>query len=296
MDNLGSCLLNGIMSPYAIKPKRLIERLHFASGNNPVETLCCAGFELKAWRCLPLANHLIDWLPDYALTEDELYLHHGNAYEKLRQAAVRVYKTEQFARRGEAGEIALHAICRDHFDTVPISPRVFYLSSSNDVVKGFDMVHARLSGKQVEIWLGESKLYVSRGKAIADAIASTRQHIERGFLTREKLLIGPQIPKSTPRYDEIRSLFESQSSIDKLLASSVFAIGILAESPAVAAAEAGSASYEADALAELEDALGRLRQSDLCGTLRINLIYLPIREKSKFVAAFDERLKGLSHE
>jgi uncharacterized protein DUF1837 len=39
---------------------------------------------------------------------------------------VLVSPLEKYKNRGEAGEIALHAICRDYFDTMPISPRVFY--------------------------------------------------------------------------------------------------------------------------------------------------------------------------
>lgn len=39
----------------------------------------------------------------------------------------------------------LHAVCRDFFGTIPIAPRVFYLTSSNDVVKSFDMAHCAVS-------------------------------------------------------------------------------------------------------------------------------------------------------
>src|SRR3712207_7792467 len=51
---------------------RSLERLHFNDKGNPVEGICCAGFELKAWRCGPFAEHLMEWLPEYALPEDEL--------------------------------------------------------------------------------------------------------------------------------------------------------------------------------------------------------------------------------
>ena len=67
----------------------------------------------------------IEWLPEYALPEDGLAVTHANIYVKLREAAVRVYTSEKYTKRGEAGEITLHAICRDYFDTLPISPRVF---------------------------------------------------------------------------------------------------------------------------------------------------------------------------
>jgi Cap4 SAVED domain len=113
------------LSNYAYKPKRFLDRLYFDETGNPVQTICCAGFELNAWRCVPFAEHLIEWLPEYALPEDELAVNHANMYVKLKQAAIRVYTSDKYKNRGEAGEITLHGICRDYFDTLPISPRVF---------------------------------------------------------------------------------------------------------------------------------------------------------------------------
>ncbi len=147
------------MSVYDTKPERFLQRLHSKDGN-PAPRLYCAGFEFDTWRCQQFAFHLAEWLPDYALPEDELRMDHGNVLLKLNQAAIRVYTSAKYASRGEAGEIALHAICRDFFDTIPISPRVFYKSASNDVVKAFDLVHVRFpKDGSIQIWLGESKLY-----------------------------------------------------------------------------------------------------------------------------------------
>ena len=144
------------MTIYHTKPNRVLKDLHAHAESNPGEGIYCAGFEFDHWRCIPFANHLIEWLPEYALPEEELSVTHGNMYVKLQQAAVRVYTSEKYERRGEVGEIALHAVCRDFFGTIPISSRVFYKSASNDVVKAFDLVHARFPNNDVmEIWLGE---------------------------------------------------------------------------------------------------------------------------------------------
>ncbi len=98
------------MTAYSHKPKRFLERLHFDESGNPVDSICCAGFELQAWRCVPFAEHLIEWVPEYALPEDELDVTHANIYVKLKKAAIRVYTSEKYKKRGEAGEITLHAI------------------------------------------------------------------------------------------------------------------------------------------------------------------------------------------
>jgi hypothetical protein len=257
-------------------------------------SIYCAGFELGKWRCSQLAFHLAEWLPDYALIEEELRVNHANMMLKLNQAAVRVYTSEKYKKRGEAGEIALHAVCRDFFQTLPISPRVFYKSASNDVVKAFDMVHARLpEGQAVELWLGESKLWEKGESAIADAIKSVRTHIDAGFLSNEKLILGPQIPKDTPRYDEVVKLFHKSTSLDAFIQSSVFVVGILCDSDSAIAAAKNDATYLAAAEAEMEKLAESLNKSGLPAQLRMVLIYIPLATKESLVAAFDQRLKGL---
>jgi len=249
---------------------------------------------MKSWRCVPFAEHLIEWLPEYALPEDELAVNHGNMYVKLRQAAIRVYTSEKYKKRGEAGEIALHAICRDYFRTLPISNRVFYKSASNDVVKAFDMVHARFPDKGgVELWLGESKLYMDTKDAIAEALKSVTEHLEQGFLKEQKLILGPQIPKTTPRYDELMQLFEPQTSLDKFISSGVFVIGILSTSAACGAASQITPAYKAALEKEFAEISKRLEKSGLTKNIRVVLVYIRLADKDGFVTAFDTKLKGL---
>ena len=282
------------MAIYDTKPTRFLENIHTSASGATASRIYCAGFEYKKWRCEPFSDHLVEWLPDYALLEDELKITHGNAFVKLRQAAVRVYTSPKYKKRGEAGEIGLHAICREFFDTIPISPRVFYKSASNDPIKSFDLVHARFpESAPFELWLGESKLYAKRGQAIAAAITSIKDHIKQGFLTKEKLLLGPQIPKSTPHYDEIMEVFKAQSSIDKFLAASVFVIGIMANSKGAADPKEKSDTYVAAAKAELDEMLEALAGAKFATPLRIVLVYVPLATKESLAITFDKRLKGL---
>lgn len=282
------------MSVYSLKPARFLDD-HGAGASATVQSqLFCAGFDGGAWRCEGFAFHLAEWLPDYALREDELSVHHGNSLLKHNQAAVRVYTSDKYENRGEVGEIALHAICRDFYDTIPISPRVFYKSASNDVIKAFDMVHARFpTAGGFEIWLGESKIYKKAAPAIADAIKSVTAHIEAGFLKNEKILLGPQIPKSTPNYDQISKLFSKNSKIDDFLSAAVFAIGILCDSKTAVSATKADLAYVTGAKAELDALAAAIDKSGLADKIRIAVFYIPLPDKTAIVKAFDTRLKGL---
>ena len=282
------------MEVYENIPESFLEEVASDSALGFPVSSYCAGFELKAWRCNELADHFIEWLADYALKEDELAISHGNMYVRLREAAARVYKSENYKKRGEIGEIALHAICREFFDTIPITPRVFYLTSSNEVVKSFDSVHVRYPDSFPEIWLGEAKFYEDRNAGLRDAIASVRKHIDQGFLKNEKLILGPQISKNVPHYEKIRSLFSSNTSLDKLFQSAVLPICISSNSDVTGSAKEIDSHYRESIRVELESLSETLADSGLGSSIRLALFYVPLGCKKSLAKAFDVRLKGLN--
>src|SRR5690606_14090404 len=91
----------------------------------PGLTALCAGFELGEWRAPQLARHLIEWLPEFALTHRELQsLGPHNLATLLARAAQLIFDTKTANpayrdRRGEIGELLLHIAIRQVFDTVP---------------------------------------------------------------------------------------------------------------------------------------------------------------------------------
>lgn len=282
------------MKAYSNLPERLLACLYDSRDATGGAALYCAGFELQKWRCDAFANHIMEWIADYALVEEELTVSHANMYVRLQQAAIRIYTSDNYKKRGEIGEIALHAICRDFFGTVPFAPRVHYLTASNDVVKSFDMVHVRyLATGAFELWLGEAKFYKDPNEAIASAIESVKAHIEAGFLKGEKLLLGPQISKSIPRYEEIRALFSQNASIDRLFDTAVFPVCIASDSEAVANHKSHDDQYVVAVRQELEGLSAKLRASGLLEKIRVMLIYIPLGSKEALAAAFDKRLRGL---
>lgn len=279
-------------SPYEDIPNCVLKRISEVS---PKAEAYCAGFEIEKWWCDGLANNLVEWIIDYALKSDELVsLNHTNSYVRLRQAAARVYTSPKYERRGEVGEIAAHAVCRAYFHTIPIAPRVNYLSASNDPVKAFDLVHVRCTdADEVELWLGEAKFFKNRADAIKDAINSITSHITSGFLTNEKLLLGPQISNDIPHSEEIKELLSSEVSLDQLIGKAVFPILIAANSDATKKHTKHSDAYAEDVRAEMDKLWQQIQASGLTSKIRLFLIYVPLGDKDMLNAAFDARLKGL---
>lgn len=281
------------LSPYDTKPSRLLTQISYDNETVPATGIYCAGFELSAWRCNALADHLIEWIADYALHEDELRVHHGNMYVRLREAAIRIYSSADYAQRGEVGEIALHAICREFFRTIPIAPRVFYLTSSNEVVKSFDMVHVGYPAAGPELWLGEAKFYTNGVEGARAAVKSLTQHLDQGFLQNEKLILGPQISRNIPEYQRIRDLLSTQTSLDELFKTAVFPVCIASESVATASAKTICDEYSAALALELAEMSRVIAASGLPKRARLVLLHLPLGSKQKLADAFDARLKGL---
>lgn len=154
----------------------------------------CAGFESRQWRKDQLVNYLFEYLPEFALTYSELgNLTGENVVAKMRQVAASIYQSEKFKNRGEFGELLLHAIIREMYDTIPAISKIYYKDGPNETVKGFDAVHVVVTDKALELWLGEVKFYNNISNAISDVIEESNQHIKTRYVRTEFIAITNKI-------------------------------------------------------------------------------------------------------
>lgn len=120
----------------------------------------CAGYESGKWRAEQLSRYLMEWLPEFCLSYSEHESIKGtNAVSQLRAAAKTVYDTDKYDRRGEFGELLLHALLRETMKTEPAISKIFFKDSVNNTVKGFDAIHVVDTPSGLELWLGEVKFY-----------------------------------------------------------------------------------------------------------------------------------------
>jgi hypothetical protein len=252
----------------------------------------CAGYEGGEWRCARLADHLFQWLPYAALSQDfqQAFASH-NFVEMLRVAAAHIYNTKKTASRGELGELLLHIACIEHVGTVPIVCKLILKSSSNDTVKGFDGIHILPAGGKYELWLGESKFYQDPKRAIVDAIDSIKAHVLPSFLAAEKAMILGHVAQDVPFRSDLVKLFQQQTSGDKLLEVAVFPILIAYDSDAVQ----GHTSVSADYIAALKAEVGTLKtvfmEKSANANLRFHLIFVPLKKKVELIVHFDKLLE-----
>ena len=253
----------------------------------------CAGFNEKGWRTKELAKHLISWLPAIVLHPTAEPPDFGDWPQKLSQAARHVFATENVDSRGEIGEILLHIICRQNHKTYPTIFKLFYKTASNDVVKGFDLIHTHYyeDTDEVEIWLGESKFYKSLGRAIADAIESINTHLTEDFLDAEKALVGPKIDPEVPGYEKLQYLLEdisvNASELKKHLTIPIFVT--------FNAKEIKSLTEMTDEYADLIKSkllpkIDVIKQTSWFESVKVKLFAMPLGLKADLVEEFSKRL------
>jgi hypothetical protein len=117
-------------------------------------------FEKGVWRSEQFSKYLFRFLPEFALSYSERQkINDQTSVELLQRAAELVYTTKKFENRGEFGELILHALIRELFQSNPAISKIYYKDSHNSTVKGFDAVHVVQANGSFELWLGEAKFY-----------------------------------------------------------------------------------------------------------------------------------------
>lgn len=145
-----------------VPPDKFLKVLHRLDDGDVVGLTACADFDLGVWRSKKLAEHLLNWLPHFALRPSEIENIGGqNPFKMLKDAAARIFKKESSLGRGEIGELLLHIIAVTEYRAHAFVSRLFYKMRSNDQITGFDsaLVTYDEDTDEVELWLGEAKFY-----------------------------------------------------------------------------------------------------------------------------------------
>lgn len=160
----------------------------------------CAGYESGKWRSEQLSRYLMEWLPEFSLSFSEREsIRDTNLVSQLRKAAQIVYDTDKYDRRGEFGELILHALMRETVGTQSAISKIYFKDAVNNTVKGFDAVHVLDTPNGLELWLGEVKFYKDINQAIADVVPELAAHFQDDYLKKEFVLITNKLDPSWGR-------------------------------------------------------------------------------------------------
>lgn len=256
-------------------------------------TAVCAGYELNRWRDKQLAGHLIRWLPEFALTYSELKaLRAHNAADLVAKAARSVYMSDKYKRRGEIGELLLHVICREVFNTYPAITKYFYKDSSNNTVKGFDAVHVIVTKTGLELWLGESKFFKQIGPAIAAAVKDLKAHTKRDYMRSEFITISNMVDPEWPHAAKLEKLIHPNVSLDTIFEAVCIPVLLTYNSETISEYNAVSEAFIKAFKDEVTKHYDTFSSVNPLKTIRVHLFLFPAKDKEQLLKEFDSRLKS----
>lgn len=285
-------------------PGVFLHRICESSGSLGENSGFCAGFERGEWRSKQFATHIMEWLPSFALTYSENEsISAENAVAMCKKAAKLVYETEKYGKRGEFGEIILHLIMSSFYKTIPAISKIYYKSSVNKTVEGFDAVHVVLDEKgEIDLWVGEVKFYNALSNAITDVVDEIIAHFETGYLKNEFLLIKNKIDPNWDHCEKLSTLLNENNSLDQIFSRICVPVLLTYDSSSVANFDGDYDAYRASVKKEFEKGFesfeSKLKQKyqDEYGTdpeVVIHLFLLPLDSKRDLVKELHEKLKGM---
>ena len=252
------------------------------------------GYELGEWRYNDFAEYLFEWLPEFALKYTDLtQINSATAMSFIKKAARTVYNTDNYKRRGEFGELLLHAIIRELFNSQPVISKLYYKSSINDTVKGFDAVHIVENNKELELWLGEVKFYKEIDAAISDVIKELQKHTVQDYLKSEFSLITTKIDDSWIHADAVRRLLSTRTSLDEVFKRLCIPVLLTYESNTIQKFTSVSEEFKKRLCSEFINHYATFVSKLPLKSLNIHLMLLPLKDKGKLQKKLHERLEGM---
>lgn len=258
----------------------------------PKFSVFCVGYEQSRWRAEELVRDFFRrHLNSFALSYSQWKKVDGDsAAEALSRSARMVYVTDNYKRRGEFGELFLHGILRDFYNAEPAVSKIYYADGPNETAKGFDAVHVAVNRDgELDLWLGEAKLYESMTSAIGEIVKSLKDHIDNDFLRREFLAVSNKFDDSWEHNDKLTELLDDNTSLDVIIDRLVMPVLLTYKSKAVAGHDAVCDEYEDALIAEARDAWQKFKEKlDIEFPVTIYLIVLPLEDTA--------RVRDLAHE
>lgn len=252
----------------------------------------CAGFESRQWRKDQLVNYLFEYLPEFALTYSELNNLTGeNMVAKIRQVAASIYQSGKFKNRGEFGELLLHAIIRETYNTLPAISKIYYKDGPNETVKGFDAVHVVVADDTLELWLGEVKFYNNISNAISDVIEELNQHVEVRYVRNEFVAITNKIDAQWPHADRLMTLLHPHTSLDDVFSNTCIPVLLTYDSSVLTRYDNKCDEY----IQEISEEFQKIHKifCDKLGNfpLTIHLFLFPLNTKIELINSLESKLK-----
>ena len=215
-----SAQIQSVAKPYRVPDDPFLTEFHYISeiDINRAVSGYDAAYEDKRWRSQELAEHLVDWLPELALSPSELVdINPHNLQRKLSRAISEVKRNGGIDFKSTVADVLLHIILRHKFNTEPIGAKIFQKGSAGIEPFGNAHILHRITGD--ELWLGRSTVTtaIDYDTTVASVIKQLEVSLDSKLLKDEREIIltlrEPQHLLPTSLNDALKN----NASIDHLV-------------------------------------------------------------------------------
>jgi len=182
-------------------------------------------FEDGQWRYSKFQSFIWDNIAETSLSykERESLVNHSLLVAAAKNLRLTDSDQEDIGRGSELAEIVLYGIMKNHYQALPVVPKIFYKQNSQDNAKGADSVHIVLEpNDSFSIWFGEAKFYNNIEDArLSSIVASVENSLKTDKLKKENAIITNVQDLDDLVLDEsvrkkIKQTLSNRSSIDEL--------------------------------------------------------------------------------
>lgn len=251
------------------------------------------GFDQNKFRLQPLLDIVMDVVPEFAFGHYEAKgIPYTAIANKLREAAKTIYTTEKYQKRGEFGEIVLHLLLRDFYNTIPLVSKIYFKDSGNMAVHGFDGVHITIEGEIKKLWLGESKFYGSGTEGISALLKDVKEHFKEDYLRAEFNLISRKIHDDTPEVEHWKQLMHRHKRLDEIFQSVCIPLVCTYTSDIFKSHIDQTKEYLEAFEKECRELKAEFDKKNIHTNLEIILMLLPVPSKDDLNTEFHKRLNS----
>lgn len=285
--------------PYKSKPDPFLVEFHTTTEDGLLRSL--AGFDVEydfeEWRGDQLAEHLLQWLPEFCLRASEIANFQVHHTPLVLAKSVNALNNGTVPRDRLIAELILHTILRSRENSEPIACKVFY--AVNGKLSEFGNAHiVQQTGQADQLWLGLSRMIATGTmdqtlKEICDVLDAT---ISRAALSEEReIIIALREPHHhLPTAEAFNKALHRNAPAQDMLNVLCFPILLAYDSAAL------SGGYLSDYLANLKTEV-TLHYNALASTLppkikqvRVVVFLVPIESIHQLVQKFNTLCKAAS--
>ncbi|WLH10906.1 dsDNA nuclease domain-containing protein [Pseudomonas hefeiensis] len=282
--------------PYKSKPPPFLVEFHAATEEGLLRSL--TGYDVQydfgEWRHKELAEHLVQWLPEFCLQASEIVNFQVHHAQTILSKAIATFTQNGMERDKLIAELILHVILRNKENSEPIACKVFFASKTG--LSEFGNAHiVQRSGEVDQLWLGLARMITvgTMAQTMAQVCSTLDSTINKAALTNEReIIISLREPNHLrSNSEDFNKALERNTPAEEMLKVLCFPVLLAYDSDAL------SSGYLSDYIDRLKHEINdhysslKVHLPKKMDQIRIAVFLVPIESIQNLIKEFNSRCR-----